>query len=110
MVFWVAFPHSATSGVEALSNNRFPKRDSGEFVEKRRRSSLRLLNQRRLVADENGLHFLDVSHFRNGATLGNIAVSIVFSKSLAQVCDFEMAFTQFPNLSLGQHWRTTIPS
>src|SRR5690349_8323267 len=70
----------------------------------------RLLHQRGLVAQENALHFLDVRHFRNGPALGNIAVTFVFGEPFAEVSDFKMPVCNFPNLSLRQDWRPTVPS
>ena len=60
------------------------------------------------MVDQNALHFRDVRHLGNGPALGDVAVAFVFGKTLAEVGDFEMAFAELPNLSLGQHGRAAV--
>lgn len=88
-----------------------PRRASGSAFEgPPPRSDARLLHESGLVGDEDVLDFFDVRHFRDGAALGDVAVALVFREALAEVGYFEMPVSNFPDLSLSQHGRPTIPS
>jgi len=77
---------------------------------RRIRSGPRLLDERGVVAQENRLDFLNVRHLGNRAALGQVAIALIFGKPLAQVCNLEVPLSDFPNLSLRQDWRPTVPS
>ena len=62
-----------------------------------------------MVADSLISHGL-VLHQRllASAAFADVAVTFVFSQSLAEVSNFEMTCPEFPDLPFGQHWRPAI--
>ena len=69
-----------------------------------------LLNQGGLIAQQDRLDLFDMRHLGNGPALGQITITFVFSKPLAEVGDFEVSVGYFPDLPFRQDWRPTIPS
>jgi hypothetical protein len=70
----------------------------------------RLLDERGLIAYEDVLDLLNVGHFGYRAALSDITITLVFGKPFSQMCNLQVPVSYFPNLSLRQSGRSTVPS